>query len=253
MSEFAIAAAQTCAVRGDIQANLENHVRVARLAIRQKVHVLMFPELSITGYEPELAAQLALTHEDERLRPLKEFAQQHQVTLIAGAPLKNGLAKPFIGAIIFNPGQTNIYRKRYLHPGEEAFFSPGDRDCAVDIKGQRIGIAICADIANPAHPAAVAALGASIYAAGVLITEKGFEVDADLLRNYAITHSMAVIMANHGAPSGGYSTAGRSCAWDPAGNLLAAVPGPGEALIVATLAQSGWSATSLLARDFQPI
>lgn len=46
-----IAVAQTCPVAGDVQANLDEHLRLARLAAEEGAQVVVFPELSLTGYE----------------------------------------------------------------------------------------------------------------------------------------------------------------------------------------------------------
>lgn len=55
-----IAAAQITPVGHDIQANVERHVRVIEQAARQGVDFLVFPELSLTGYERKTASQNAL-------------------------------------------------------------------------------------------------------------------------------------------------------------------------------------------------
>jgi len=46
-----IAVAQTCPVAGDVQANLDEHIHLARLAAKEGAQVVVFPELSLTGYE----------------------------------------------------------------------------------------------------------------------------------------------------------------------------------------------------------
>ena len=51
MRPRALAAAQTVPVRGDVEANLAQHVRLVRVAAEEKAQVLVFPELSLTGYE----------------------------------------------------------------------------------------------------------------------------------------------------------------------------------------------------------
>ena len=43
-----IAAAQTVPVRGDVDANIERHVRLIRAAVEARARVLVFPELSLT-------------------------------------------------------------------------------------------------------------------------------------------------------------------------------------------------------------
>lgn len=59
MSAPVFAAAQ-CAFRaGDISANLRLHMEFMQHAREQGVGLLLFPELSLTGYEPILAEALA--------------------------------------------------------------------------------------------------------------------------------------------------------------------------------------------------
>ena len=55
----AISAAQTCPVKGDVNANLDEHLRLIDLAASEGAQVVVFPELSLTGYEIELASGLA--------------------------------------------------------------------------------------------------------------------------------------------------------------------------------------------------
>jgi predicted amidohydrolase len=49
------------------------------------------------------------------------------------------------------------------------------------------------------------------------------------------------LMANHGGPSGGWACAGRSAIWAADGSLLAAIPGVGDALLIARRAGRGWA------------
>ena len=46
-----IAVAQTCPVTSNVQANLDENIRLARLAAKEGAQVIVFPELCLTGYE----------------------------------------------------------------------------------------------------------------------------------------------------------------------------------------------------------
>ena len=59
-SSFTIAAAQSSSVKGDIEENIRRHCEIAALADSHGAHVIVFPELSLTGYEPTVAAELAV-------------------------------------------------------------------------------------------------------------------------------------------------------------------------------------------------
>src|SRR5262245_39548059 len=100
MSAFKIAAAQVRSVGGDVDGNIAVHAAAMEAAAGQSVRVLVFPELSLTGYERELAAELAMTAKDRRLEPLLSLARQYQMDAVVGAPLQNGTAKPALGAIL---------------------------------------------------------------------------------------------------------------------------------------------------------
>ena len=54
-----ISVAQTRPIKADIPANIEGHLRLLDLAAGIKADTVIFPELSLTGYEPELAQDLA--------------------------------------------------------------------------------------------------------------------------------------------------------------------------------------------------
>ena len=92
------------------------------------------------------------------------------------------------------------------------------------------------------HAAAAASAGARIYAASALVGESGYPVDSALLQDYARRHRMAVLLANHGGPTGGWTSAGRSAFWDAHGRLIAATPGPGDGLLVVRASGDGWVA-----------
>ena len=88
MANFKIAAAQIPSVRGAIEENIATHTAAIAAAARNGVTVLVFPELSLTGYEPDLAAELAMTAADSRLAPL--------VALAPGASRSITLAPPMV-------------------------------------------------------------------------------------------------------------------------------------------------------------
>jgi predicted amidohydrolase len=85
---------------------------------RGGVPVLVFPELPLIGYEPDLAAELEISETDERLAPLGALADQHQMAVVVGASLRAARAKPGLAAILFAAnGSTRTYAK--MHPGAQ--------------------------------------------------------------------------------------------------------------------------------------
>lgn len=230
----------------DVARNVQTHLAFVRAAAQQGVQLLVFPELSLTGYElPHLAAQV-LDEDAAALAPLRQAARDHAMTLVVGAPAAATRPGdlPSIGAwVLHADGSTTLYRKRHLHGSETQFASVGEDDALVlPLAGISTGLAICADATHPEHADAAARAGAALYASGALISENGYGPESAQLQGYAREHAMAVLLANHGGPSGGYTSAGRSAFWAPGGDEVAASPGPGQCLVVTTRTGEGiWS------------
>jgi predicted amidohydrolase len=242
MTGIVAAAAQIGVRAGDVAANVRRHLDFMDAAHRHGVDVLVFPELSLTGYEPALAAGLAQAADTDCVAPLRARARATGMTAIVGLPLRSDVAdKPFIAAFILHAdGALAVQTKQHLHTGEESFFTAGTGGPLLDVRGMPLAVAICADFGQPAHAAAAAGAGARFYAASALVGEAGHAVDRALLEGYAQRHRMAVLLANHGGPTGGWTSAGRSAFWDEQGRLVAAAPGPGDALLIATAGSGGW-------------
>lgn len=225
---------------------MQAHLAFVRTAAGEGVQLLMFPELSLTGYElPQLAAHVVHA-EHALLAPLRQAARDHRMTLVVGAPAPPASAEglPAIGAWVLNAdGSLALYRKRHLHGSEAQFASAGADDALVlPLADTPTGLAICADATHPEHAIAAANAGAALYASGALISENGYGPESAQLQGYARDHAMAVLLANHGGPSGGYVSAGRSAFWAPGGALVVAAPGPGDYLVLAQRDSEGaWS------------
>lgn len=210
-------------------------------AARHGVSVLVFPELSLTGYEPDLAAQLAIDATDGRLVPLQTLARQHRLGVVVGAPLRRGTAKPNLGAILFTEdGTTTTYSKITLGGSEPTYFSPGSTPVAFRSHGRTIGIAICADSSQPSHPQGYATTGSAIYAASVFLNAEWYATDMPRLAGYARHYRTLVVMANHAASVGTFTSVGKSAVWAPDGALLAQAEGAESSLVVATSTHGAW-------------
>lgn len=122
-----VVAAQTIPLKGDVDANLAAHARFIGAAAKEEAKVIVFPELSLTGYELDLAAELAFTQRDQRLSPLRSLSSTHDMTLIVGAPVRLG-EHLHIGAFVVSPdGSLGLYTKRHPGAGEETVIHPGNR------------------------------------------------------------------------------------------------------------------------------
>jgi predicted amidohydrolase len=242
VSTLTIAAAQSFSLAGDILGNIVRHGRFIEAAAEQGVELLVFPELSLTGYEEQDAAALAIDPQDAVLQPLRDLARELGVTAVVGMPIRlEGSVSALIGALVLGAdGSLGVYSKQHLHTGEERFFAPGFGGPTLRIGGEVVALAVCADFTHASHAAAAADQGANLYAAGVLISDKGYAVDTAILQGYARQYSMAVLMANHGGLTGGWQSAGRSSIWSEDGSLIVAAPGTGDLLVVAQRNDGTW-------------
>ncbi len=243
MTALTLAAAQSISIAGDVPANIQRHLAFMRVAAEHGVQLLVFPELSLTGYEPSLAAKLAIAPEDALLAPLREMARELRLTAVVGMPIRLAPdSAVLIGALVLGAhGALALYTKQHLHDGEELAFVAGQGGAALEWGNDRIALAVCADFAHASHPRAAAQADANVYAAGVLISEGGYAAESALLEGYAAEHRMLVLMANHGGPSGGWACAGRSAIWAADGSLLAAAPGTGDVLVIARRDSGVWA------------
>lgn len=244
MPSLRIGAAQSVCIPGDVAANVLVHTRFIAAAHREKVDLLVFPELSLSGYELPLLQDCRLQPEDGCLAPIKQMVRETRMTVVVGAPLDHGIGvTPSIAAITFFPdGRTSIYCKQYLHPGEEKYVAKGEAvSHSHGIRDQSFALAICADTSHEQHAVCAANTGASLYLASVLVSESGYPADSALLRRYATKLNVGVLMSNHGGPSGGYAAAGKSAFWAPGGRLVVQAPGTGSLLIVASHHSGAWS------------
>ena len=237
-----IAAAQSLSAANDLAANVDIHCRFIAAAQAAKVDILVFPELSLSGYELPTLGNCLVQAQDALLAPIRQLLEGGSMTVVLGAPLPSGSPLPYIGAItLFPDGRSSLYYKQHLDPSEVAFASEGER-CAVrhDLADESFALAVCADIGHEQHAQRAAASGASLYLAGVLLSQKGYPQDAANFSRYAAEYRMTTLLANHGGPSGPYVSAGRSAIWAPDGALVVEAPGPGSYLVIAEKHATGW-------------
>jgi predicted amidohydrolase len=253
-----LAVAQTVPTRGDVAANLEQHLRLAGVAREAGAGLLIFPELSLTGYELDLAGRLAFAADDERLAPLVDAAASSSMILIAGAPVRLD-GRLHIAAFIISPdGTVGLYTKHHLGafsdsarvdgvvpPAEATLFQPGDRNPLVRFGGASVAMAVCADTGRPAHARAAAERGATIYLASMFVIPSDFERETANLGRHAVEHSMLVAFANYGGQSGGLASAGRSAIWSPDGEPIAQLGPTGGGIALAREDPAGWRGTAI--------
>jgi predicted amidohydrolase len=226
-----ICVAQTRPVTGEIESNVVNHKKLITRAILSGAEIIIFPELSLTGYEPRLAADLATDQNDKRLDDFQEISDAAKITIGVGMPLKND-AGISIGLVIFQPGKARqSYVKKYLHADEELFFVAGQQ--ASGLFDNRIALAICYEISVPAHVENAVEHGARIYIASVAKFTNGVAKAKKTLGDIALKYGMLTFMANSIGKSDGNECGGNSAVWNSKGELMAMLDDNDEGILIA--------------------
>ncbi|WP_162795459.1 carbon-nitrogen hydrolase family protein, partial [Nonomuraea lactucae] len=210
---LSIAAAQPKCVSYDVAANAATHAETVRSA---GARVVVFPELSLTGYEPDAPA---ITAEDPRLTPIVEACAETGSVALVGAPVEG----PHIAIVaVDGTGATVAYRKVWLGTEEAVRFAPGSGPAVLDVDGWRLGLAVCKDTGVPRHARDTAALGMDAYVAGTVKHAAEGALQDERARRVAADHRVWVVVASFaGSTGGGFDrAAGRSGVWAPGGTVI---------------------------------
>ena len=214
-----LALAQYQSIAGNIPENLVRHEAQIVAAARQGAALIVFPELSITGYEPSLAASLATTSDDVRLNGIQALSDQYNLTVALGLPLRVSTGVQ-IGMVIFQADQPRlVYAKQFLHEDELPYFVPGSESMRFEVEGMKVVPAICYESLRPEHAAQCGPEGVDIYLASVAKPSAGVSKAYQHYPSIAKQYGMNVVMANSVGPSDTFVGAGRSAAWDREGTL----------------------------------
>lgn len=215
-----ICAAQLRSVPGDIEANLDKHDALIDLALSHQAEMIIFPELSLTGYEPALAKALATSADDPRLQPFQTISNKSKIVIGVGLPTKRE-THACISMILFQPNQKRkTYSKKYLHEDEEPYFVSGDNFPTLKIGETTIGLAICYELSVPQHAEAAYQHGAQLYAASVAKHARGMTQAGERLAKIARGYGIPTLIANSLGPSDNFVGSGQSAAWNSAGERL---------------------------------
>ena len=212
-----VAAAQPTCVPNDVTANAAAHADVVLAA---EARVVVFPELSLTGYELDAPR---VDPEDERLRPLIDACATSRSMALVGAPTSDALGDHISVLAVDAAGARVAYRKMWLSDIEAERFVPGPAPAVVEVDGWRLGLAVCKDTGVTAHADATADLGMHAYVAGVLDSADDASVQAERARRITSEHGVWVVVASFaGSTGGGYErAAARSRIWSPDGTVVA--------------------------------
>jgi predicted amidohydrolase len=225
---------------GLVEENVAAHHRVIDEACAERVELLVFPELGLTGYLlQDLNAEVAMRADDPRLAELGKAAGD--MSIVVGFVEESNEHQLYISAVLFEAGELrHVYRKSYLPNyglfDERRFFGAGTEIRAVDSRlGVRLGICICEDFWHLPVPYLLALDGAQVLinvssSPGrdiAAVVEGGLgsaESWRTLMRTYAELTTCYVVFVNRVGVDESVTFWGGSQVIDPSGDVAFEAP-----------------------------
>ena len=226
-----VCAAQFKPKSGDVDYNLAQHQRLAELAVRERVDVLFFSELSLTGYEPTLAQSLAIDPNDPCFKPLQTLSRAHKLTIGIGLPTDASSGVRISLLWLHSDRTRELYSKQILHADEQPFFVSGDHNLMIDAGQHKLASAICYESLHSDHAQSASALGADFYLASVAKDGGGLTKAQQHYPKIAKRYRMWVLMANAYGPCDNFIASGCSQIWNQDGEAIGGL-GPAEDAII---------------------
>ena len=227
-----IAVAQTRPIKGEISANIETHKTLIGIAISHKVDAIFFPELSLTGYEPELAKELVTIYDDKEFNVFQEISDNNKITIGLGMPTKTNSGIK-ISMVIFQPDTPRqTYSKQQLHYDELPYFVNGVEQIMLTVYNKKIAPAICYESLQTTHSDNAVKLGAEIYIASVAKSQNGIDKAKSHFPIIAKKFSMPVLMSNCVGFCDNFESVGQSSVWTKQGNLAGQLNEKNEGILI---------------------
>ncbi len=215
-----ICIAQTKSLKGKVQENIQNHLRIIDRAIESNSDLIIFPELSITNYEPDLAKELVTDIENSIFNPFQELSDKNEITIGIGMPT-NSTHGINISMLIFQSKKRRvIYSKQLLHSDELPYFVCGNNQIFLKIKGKNIAIGICYETLQREHVLKTIQKGADIYIASVAKPKGGIEKAYKHFPKIANEFNTPILMSNCVGYCDNFMSIGQSAVWNKNGELI---------------------------------
>ncbi len=248
MLDVRVALAQIAPKLGEIEANLDLHLDIIRDARRQRARVVVFPELSLTGYLlRDQVPEVALRRGSPVLRRLA--AASRALDLVVGFVEESPEHLYHNSAAYFSRGRIlHVHRKIYLPTygmfEEGRDFASGERLRSFDAAFGSAGILICEDCWHPTCAWLLAQQGMEILfsisngptrGARPRLGITSVHVWHDLLRITAQFQTAFVVHVNRVGYEDGLNFGGGSIALDPFGRTIVAMSPLEPGLAIAEL------------------
>lgn len=244
---FQVALAQIEPKLGDVRSNLTLHLELVAEAKKAGADLVVFPELSLTGYYLRDHVTDVSERADSDLH--KAIVDAADGCAVVYGFVEESPRAGFYNAAAFADQKriVAIHRKVYLPTygmfDERRYFAAGDRIRAFDTRFGRVGLLICEDAWHLSYATILFAEGVDLVimianspSRGVSTRELGSRASWDLLtRTYAQFLGAPVIFVNRSGYEDGVNFWGGSRAVDASGFVTAEAPATGPALVAATI------------------
>jgi NAD+ synthase (glutamine-hydrolysing) len=234
----------------DVPANLDKHIHYIDEARAQDVELLVFPELSLTGYNlQDLVYEVAArpTTDDSTFRVLLQAS--HDLDLVVGFVHEDARHRFYIAQAYLSQGQVvHIHNKIYLPTyalfDEGRYFAWGEQVRAFDTRFGRMGMLICEDFWHASPPYLLWLDGADVLLLTSASPGRGLDTGDRLSsarwvemvnKAYASLFTDYVVHCNRTGYEDGLNFWGGSMITDPDGEVMAQAPYYDEALLVQAL------------------
>lgn len=227
-----ICIAQTQPIKGNVSANIVAHKKFIELALTLNAEAIFFSELSLTGYEPELAKKLATNQNDNRLDIFQEISDKKNIVIGLGLPTATK-SKIRISMIIFEPNKPRqTYSKQQLHSDEFPYFENGDGQLIIKTNDKNIAPAICYESLQQTHSENAFKLGADVYLASVAKPANGIKKAFDHYPKIAKQYAMPVLVSNCVGFCDNFLSVGNSSVWTKEGELIGQLDDKSEGILI---------------------
>ncbi|RMF78102.1 MAG: carbon-nitrogen hydrolase [Chloroflexi bacterium] len=144
---------------GDVCANLDKHLAFVEQAAEQHVELLVFPELSMSGYQvQDLVPEVAIRTEESDKTFAALLKASKQLDIVVGFVHEDHRKRFYIADAYLSGGEClHIHHKLYLPTyamfDEGRYFARGNTARAFDTRYGRVGMLICEDFwhVSPAY------------------------------------------------------------------------------------------------------
>ena len=227
-----IALAQLKSESGKVEVNIQKHLNFITKAAKAKANIVVFPELSLTNYEPRLAKKLAFEKNDARFDIFKEYSKKYKLMILLGLPLKMDHDLHIAMAIFQPEKEIQYYCKRYLHEDEVPFFQPKKNASIIQFQQKTIKLAVCYEISVDEHLEDLNSARPDLFIASVAKHKKGLENAQNRLQYISNKHKIPVLLVNNTGMADGMECCGNSFAFNPSAEKIAQLNADESLLII---------------------